>query len=336
MSSFVISRTPYRVSFFGGGTDYPAWYRENPGAVLATSINKYCCLLCRWLPPFFEEKNRVVWSQIELTQDVDEIRHPSVREALKFMGINGVELHHFGDLPARAGMGTSSAFTVAILHALDALKRMKPKKMTLALNAIHVEQDLIKENVGSQDQATCAFGGFNRIEFSGDHNIRVQPVKAGRLKELETSLMLFFTGFSRTASKIAGEQIERIKENKPVLKRLYEMVDEGLGMLLTKNSLTDFGKLLSESWRLKKRLSDRVSTDYIDYIEATAISAGAVGGKLLGAGGGGFMLFFVEPDLQPRVKGKLSSLLHVPFEFEKAGSQIIFNEGGYRFGDRGT
>jgi len=201
---------------------------------------------------------------------------------------------------------------------------MGPNKMTLALDAIYVEENMIKENVGSQDQVASAFGGFNRIEFSRE-NIEVQPVKSRRLKELEGSLLLFFTGFSRTASKIAGEQIERIKENKPILKRLYEMVDEGLGVLLTNNSLNDFGRLLDESWEMKRRLSEKVSTDYIDYIYSNAISAGATGGKLLGAGGGGFLLLFVEPDLQPRVKERLSSLLHVPFKFEKEGGQIIFN-----------
>jgi len=325
MSSFVISRSPYRVSFFGGGTDYPAWYRDNPGAVLATSINKYCYLMCRWLPPFFEHKHTITWSQVERVQEIDEIRHPSVRETLKFMGIKqGADIHHTGDLPARAGMGTSSTFTVTLLHALYTLREVKVNKMQLALDAIHIEQNLIKENIGSQDQTTSAFGGFNRIDFTGEHNIKVTPIKSPRLRELENCLMLFFTGFSRTASQIAKAQIERVEENKPILKRLYEMVDEGTGILLANNNLANFGKLLNEAWELKRQLSDRVSTDYIDYLYANAIRAGAVGGKLLGAGGGGFLLFFVEPDAQPKVKEKLSSLLYVPFEFETGGSRIIF------------
>jgi len=241
------------------------------------------------------------------------------------MGIKqGADIHHTGDLPARAGMGTSSAFTVTLLHALYTLREVKVNKMQLALDAIHIEQNLIKENIGSQDQTTSAFGGFNRIDFTGEHNIKVTPIKSPRLRELENCLMLFFTGFSRTASQIAKAQIERVEENKPILKRLYEMVDEGTGILLANNNLANFGKLLNEAWKLKRQLSDRVSIDYIDYLYANAIRAGAVGGKLLGAGGGGFLLFFVEPDAQPKVKEKLSSLLYVPFEFETGGSRIIF------------
>jgi len=325
MSSFVIARSPYRVSFFGGGTDYPAWYRENPGAVLASSIDKYCYLLCRWLPPFFEHKYHIAYSQIERPQEIDEIRHPAIRETLRFLNItDGVGIHHAGDLPAKAGIGTSSAFTVALLHGLYTLKGVKPNKLALALEAIHIEQNMTKENVGSQDQTMSAFGGFNRIEFRGERNIRVEPIKSDRLKELEKCLMLFFTGFSRTASKVAKAQIERVRENKTILKRFYEMVDEGIGILLTNNCLTKFGELLAEGWSLKKCLHKNVSTDYIDYLYSNAISAGATGGKLLGAGGGGFLLLFVEPDAQAKVKEKLSSLLHVPFKFESGGSRIIF------------
>lgn len=320
----IISRAPYRISFFGGGTDYPAWYRDNPGAVLATSIDKYCYLICRWLPPFFEHRYSVTWSQVERVQEIDEIKHPSVREILKFMGITeGIDIHHTGDLPARAGMGTSSAFTVGLLNALYALRGIKRTKIRLALEAIHIDQNIIKENVGSQDQTTAAFGDFNRIDFTGQ-GIKVTPINSERLKELESCLMLFFTGFSRTASQIAKEQIEKIKENSASLLSMYQMVDEGVRILTSKTNLSDFGKLLNESWKLKRCLSDKVSTEYIDYLYSNAISAGAIGGKLLGAGGGGFMLLFVEPDLQSRVKERLASLLCVPFKFETAGSQIIF------------
>jgi len=322
----IICRTPYRLSFFGGATDYPAWYNENPGAVLATSIDKYCYLLCRWLPPFFEHKHRIVWSQIETPQEVEEIKHPSVRETLKFMEItDGVEIHHAGDLPAMTGMGTSSAFTVALLNALHSLQGEKATKMQLAVEAIHVEQDMIKENVGSQDQAAAAFGGFNRIDFTVD-NIRVTPIKSNRIKKLEQYLMLFFTGFSRTASQIAKEQIDRTKDNKPALQEIYQMVGEGVSILDSNHDLSDFGKLLNEGWHLKRSLSNKVSTEYIDYFYSNAISAGAIGGKLLGAGGGGFLLFFVEPELQSKVKERLSSLLYVPFKFEQQGSQIIYGK----------
>lgn len=325
MPSFVISRTPYRVSFFGGGTDYPSWYRENPGAVLATSIDKYCYLMCRWLPPFFEHKYRIVWSRIELLQEIEEINHPAVRETLKFLGINhGIEIHHAGDLPARAGMGTSSTFTVGLLRALYALQGIRPNKMQLAVDTIHIEQDLIRENVGSQDQTTAAFGGFNRIDFTTD-NMKVSPIKSDRVNKLEECLLLFFTGFSRTASQIAKEWVDRTKANKPILGQMYAMVDEGVKILTGNGRLSDFGKLIGESWKLKKQLSSRIPTDYIDYIYASAISAGAVGGKLLGAGGGGVLLLFVEPDLQPRVKERLSSLLHVPFKFDSSGSEVVFN-----------
>lgn len=323
MSSFIISRTPYRVSFFGGGTDYPAWHRENSGAVLATSINKYCYLLCRWLPPFFAHKHRVVYSEIEMPNEIDEIRHPSVRETLKFMGIkNGIEIHHAGDLPHRAGMGTSSAFTVGLLYALYTLKGIRPTKQQLALDAIYIEQKKIKETVGSQDQVISAYGGFNRIDFRGKDNIKVTPIQSNRLKELEACLMLFFTGFSRTASKIAQDQIDKIRNNRSILLEMYAMVDEGIKILTSERRLIEFGRLLGESWKLKRRLAEKVSTDYIDYIYSNAISASAVGGKLLGAGGGGFILFFVEPDAQAKVKQKLSSLLQVPFKFEHGGSRM--------------
>ncbi len=325
MSNFVIARAPFRISFFGGGTDYPAWYTENPGAVLATSIDKYCYLMCRWLPPFFEHKHHIAYSEIERPQDIDEIRHPAIRETLRFLNITkGVGIHHAGDLPARAGMGTSSAFTVALLHAFYTLKKVNPNKLALAFDAIHIEQNMIKENVGAQDQTMSAFGGFNRIEFRGVHDINVEAIKSDRLKELERCLMLFFTGFSRTASRIAKAQIERISDNKSILKRFYGMVDEGRDILLTDSNLVKFGELLAEGWSLKKRLHKNVSTEYIDFLYSNAISAGATGGKLLGAGSGGFLLLFVEPDAQKKVKEALDSLLNVPFKFESSGSRIIF------------
>ncbi len=325
----IISRTPFRISFFGGGTDYPAWYEENGGAVLGTTINKYCYITCRYLPPFFEHKHRIIYSQMEQVQDIDEIRHPSVREAMKFMGITeGIEIHHDGDLPARTGLGSSSSFTVGLVHALYALKGIIPSKMQLALDTIHIEQERIKENVGSQDQTLAAFGGFNRIDFSREHHIEVQSVtiKPQRLERLQDHLMLFFTGFSRTASQIAGEQIKQIPNKKRELTEMQRMVDEAINILNGNNDLLDFGKLLHESWQLKRSLTNKISTPYIDYVYETATRAGATGGKLLGAGGAGFILFFVKPELQPEVKESLHGLLHVPFQFENLGSQIIFYE----------
>ena len=325
----IISRTPFRISFFGGGTDYPVWYRENGGMVLGTTIDKYCYITCRYLPPFFEHKHRIVYSQTELVRDIDEIRHPSARETLRFMGITeGVEIHHDGDLPARTGLGSSSSFTVGLLHVLYALKEIMPSKMQLARDAIHIEQNMIKENVGSQDQVLAAFGGLNRIDFSGEHHIEVCPVtiKSQRLELLQNHLMLFFTGFSRTASEIAGEQIEQTPNKKRELTEMCRMVDEAINILNGEGDLSEFGKLLHESWQLKRRLTDKISTPYIDYVYETATRAGAIGGKLLGAGGAGFILFFVKPELQPKVKESLRGLLCVPFCFESSGSQIIFYE----------
>ena len=325
----VISRTPFRISFFGGGTDYPVWYRENGGAVLATTIDKYCYLTCRYLPPFFEHKSRIVYSKTEHVKDIDEIQHPSVRETLRFLNIReGVEIHHDGDLPARTGLGSSSSFTVGLLHALYALKGVMPSKRQLAIEAIHIEQEMIKENVGSQDQTLAAFGGFNRVDFSGEHNLQIRAIilSYDRLEQLQNHLMLFFTGFSRTASEIAGEQIKKTPHKKEELSTMYQMVDEAINILSGNHDISEFGKLLHETWQIKRSLTDKISTSQIDDIYATALSAGAIGGKLLGAGGGGFMLFFVKPELQPKVKAKLNHLLHVPFRFETTGSQIIFYE----------
>ncbi|MHB8124411.1 MAG: GHMP family kinase ATP-binding protein [Desulfitobacteriaceae bacterium] len=322
----IISRTPYRISFFGGGTDYPDWYRENGGAVLATGIDKYCYINCRYLPPFFEHKDRIVYSQIELVNDQDEIRHPSVREVLKYLDIKqGVEIHHDGDLPSRSGLGSSSSFTVGLLNALYAMKGIMSSKTQLAQDAIYVEQKIIKENVGSQDQVMSAVGGFNRVDFSED-GFQIKPITIDKEKQqaLQDHLMLFFTGISRTASHIAGEQIHQIPNKKLELTEMYKMVDEGIKILNSSTDLSDFGRLLHESWMLKRSLTEKVSTLYIDYIYNNALKAGATGGKILGAGGGGFILFFIKPELQDGLKAALRGLLNVPFRFENNGSQIIY------------
>jgi len=328
----IISRTPFRISFFGGGTDYPVWFSENGGAVLAATINKHCYISCRYLPPFFNHKSRIVWSMIELVKDVPEIKHPAVRETLAHMGITeGVELHHDGDLPARAGLGSSSAFTVGLLHALYGMKGIMPTKMQLALGAIHIEQKRLKENVGSQDQVMAAFGGFNRVSFSGEDDFQVSPIilRPERLAKLQDHLMLFFTGFARTASDIAGEQIRVARQKHIELSEMQQMVDEAISILNGRGSLAAFGKLLHESWLLKKSLTDKISTPFIDEIYDRARKSGSIGGKLLGAGGGGFLLLFVEPANQRKVEKALGDLLQVPFKFETHGSQIIFNEPNF-------
>ena len=325
----IITRTPFRVSLFGGGTDYPAWYREHGGAVLATTINKYCYIHCRFLPPFFEHRSRIVWSQIELVQETAQIRHPAVREALVLLGITeGVELHHIGDLPARTGLGSSSSFSVGVLNALHGLRGDLVDRMQLAREAIHLEQQRLQETVGSQDQLLAAFGGFNRIDFSGEDNFRVAPVTVGRarLEELEGHLMLFFTGISRTASVIARQQLDAMPQRKRELRAMYQMVDEAVRLLHGGGDLGELGELLDESWRLKRSLAENVSTGYIDDIYDAARKAGAIGGKLLGAGGGGFLLLLVRPEDQARVRAALGTLLCVPFRFESSGSHIAFYE----------
>ncbi len=324
----IISRTPFRISFFGGGTDYPVWYKEHGGAVLATSINKYCYINVRYLPPFFDHKHRVRYSIREEVQNISEIKHPSARECLAFLNFDrGVEIQHNSDLPAGIGIGSSSSFTVGLLNALYALKGKMTTKRQLALEAIHVEQDRIKENVGSQDQTTAAFGGFNKIEFGGEQHIQVRPITldAEKIQLFQEHLMLFFTGFVRTASEIAGEQIKKTPERENELNKMFEMVDEAISILNGDSSdITDFGRLLHEAWMIKRSLTNKITTPFIDEIYETAIKAGALGGKLLGAGGGGCILFFVEPELQPKAKEKLKNLLYVPFQFENLGSQIIY------------
>jgi len=330
----IISRTPFRISFFGGGTDYPTWYKENGGAVLATTINKFCYISCRNLPPFFEHKSRVIWSKIEYIKDISEIEHPSVKACLGFMKIDkGVEIHHDGDLPARTGMGSSSAFTVGLLHGLYAMKGIMPTKRQLALDAIHLEQEVMKENVGSQDQVSAAFGGLNLIEFGGKDNIRVMPITINpqRVKFLQDHMLLFFTGFSRTASEVAGEQIKKIPHMKKELRVMHEMVNHAVAILNSGRPMLEFGKLLHENWKIKKSLSSKISNSSIDDIYATAIKAGAIGGKLLGAGSGGFMLIFADPKAHSKIKEKLNKFLLVPFRFENLGSQIIFYSPGDSF-----
>jgi len=324
----IISKTPFRISFFGGGTDYPVWYNDNSGAVLGTTIDKYCYITCRHLPPFFNHKHRIVYSKIENVNDVCDIEHPAVKATLNFMNIKeGMEIHHDGDLPARTGLGSSSSFTVGLLHSLYALKGVMPTKLRLAKEAIHVERGILKETVGSQDQVLASLGGFNRIDFASNDEIKVQPIimTADRLSGLQKHLMLFFTGFSRFASKIAEEQVANTHKKKKELSRMHEMVNEAMGIVSDERDIVDFGKLLHESWIIKHSLTDKISTPEIDDIYDTALRAGAIGGKLLGAGGGGFMLFFARPEDQPAVKKTLSKLLHVPFNFENSGSEIIFH-----------
>lgn len=326
----VITKTPFRVSFFGGGTDYPVWYKENAGAVLSTTIDKYCYISCRYLPPFFEHKHRIVYSKIENVRQTEEIQHPAVKAILEFCGIaKGVEIHHDGDLPARAGLGSSSSFTVGLLHSLYALKGYIISEQQLSREAIYVERDVLNENVGSQDQVAVAYGGFNRIIFHKDDGFSVEPltIRKEKLQQLESHLMLVFTGFSRFASQIASEQIKNTPRKKEELHCMQQMVDEAADILNKDNDINEFGKLLNKAWKLKRSLSEKISTSQIDDIYSAALKAGAIGGKLLGAGGGGFMLLFVPPERRRSVKQKLKGFLEVEFSFENEGSRIIYYAG---------
>lgn len=322
----VISQTPFRISFFGGGTDYPIWYEKNGGAVISATINKYSYITCRHLPPYFEHKNRVVWSKIELVKEAHEIEHPSVRETLKFLDINdGVEIQIHNDVPARSGLGASSSFTVGLLNALNALKGKMVSKEQLALNAIHIEQNVLKENVGSQDQVAAAFGGFNKIEFGGAKKINVKPLTltSNKVKLLEDNMMLFFTGFSRNASEVAADQIKNISHKEAELKTMHSYVEEAEILLAKDNFISDFGKLLHENWLLKRELSSKITNSDIDEIYNIGKGAGAYGGKLLGAGGGGFIMFLIAPEKHKALREKLNKLVYVPVKFENSGSKII-------------
>jgi len=326
----VITSTPLRISFFGGGTDYPVWYQQHGGAVLSTTINKYCYITCRRLPPFFEYHSRVSYSKVENVRRNDTIEHPSVRGCLQFLGIEeGVEIHHVADLPARTGLGTSSAFTVGLLLGLHALQERMRDKQTLAREAIHVEQELLQEAVGAQDQVSAAYGGFNRINFHSDGTIEVRRVlaSANRLAELEGHLALYFTGFSRTASEIANEQIGATPKKEKELAMMLEMVGEGEAIIADPaRSLHEFGKLLDDSWKIKRTLTRKITNSEIDDIYQAGLEAGALGGKLLGAGGGGFMLFFVPPDRRQLLRERLKKLLCVPFSFSNKGSHVVVYE----------
>ena len=324
----IISRTPFRISFFGGGTDYPIWYNEHGGMVLSATINKYAYITARILPPFFDFKYRIQYYKKEEVKNLEAIEHPVVREVLKASQIpHGLEVVHSADLPARAGLGSSSTFTVGMLHALYAMKHKMVTKRELALSAINLEQNIIGESVGSQDQTAAAFGGLNLIEFNRQQTFQVQEmtISEERINSLQDHLLLCFTGFSRTAEKVAKSQIEATVDKHKELFLMKEILLQAKEILISENfSIDDFGLLLNEQWLLKRSITKHISNPAIDEIYNAGLSAGAMGGKLLGAGGGGFMLFVAKPENHQRIKDKLKDKLFVPFRFEKTGSQIIY------------
>ncbi|MDP3921286.1 MAG: kinase [Candidatus Omnitrophota bacterium] len=326
----IVSRTPFRISFFGGGTDYPAWYRKYGGMVLGSTIDKFCYISCRYLPPFFDFKHRIVYSQIDSVNEVKDIKHPAVRGILNTMDVkNGLEIHHDGDLPARSGLGSSSSFTVGLIHAIHALKGQMISKKDLATEAVHMEQDILKEHVGSQDQVLTTHGGLNVIQFHADDSFDITPLilAKDRIEDFQKHMMLVFTGFTRIASEIAKHHIANMEARKREMQIMQQMAKEGMEILINpKIPIENFGKLLHEYWQYKRSLSDKVTTPALDTIYEAAKSAGAYGGKLLGAGGGGFMLLFARPDRQPEIREKLKDLIHVNFRLDFTGSKIVIYE----------
>ncbi len=331
--AFFTSRTPFRLSFFGGGTDYPQWYRSEGGAVLSTTIDKYCYISGRWLPPFFSYSHRIVWSHIETVSSIAEIMHPAVRQGLRmlnFTDAEGVELHHQADLPARTGIGSSSAFAVGLIRVLTALRRSTPDedlpdRETLYLKAIALEQEWIKDAVGSQDQVATAVGGLNVIRFAPDGRITVTPlgISPDRQAALEARLLLVYTGLSRAGPELARQIIDNLGHRTATLRRMQVLVDQAAALLASEDTLDGFGDMLDETWALKRNLSDQVSNDRIDAIYAAARQAGARGGKLLGAGSSGFIVLYVPPERQDAVRQALATLLEVPFRFETQGSVLM-------------
>ena len=322
----IISKTPYRISFFGGGTDFPYWYKEHGGAVLSTTIDKYCYISCRKLPPFFAHKHRFVYSIIEDVVALSDVKHPAIRGILQWLDIQeGLEIHHDGDLPARSGLGSSSSFTVGLLHVLSAYRNNYYSKEDLARDAIHCEQNVIGEVVGSQDQISAAYGGLNRIEFNQDGIFSVSPliIPASRKSQLEKNLLLFFTGKTRLASSVAKQKVANFANKKSQLFEMRSMVAEGINILTDRSlPLSDFGHLLHQAWLHKRDLANGVTNSEIDSIYEAGRAAGAIGGKLLGAGGGGFILFYVEEDQHQSVINAMAPLVYVPFKFESEGSSI--------------
>lgn len=325
----VITRTPFRISFFGGGTDYPAWYHQYGGAVLSTSINKYCYITVRHLSDLFPYRYRIRYTRQEEVQHIHEIGHQSVRECLQFLNLHDkrLEVQHNADLPAMTGLGSSSSFTVGLLNALYALDGKEATRQQLTEQAIHVERERLKENVGSQDQTAAAFGGLNRIEFkaSGEIIVSPLPIIQERIDRLEQHCMLIFTGQSRIASVIAAEQIKNIPTKEQELFTMREMVDHATDILTSsEDRFYDFGKLLNESWRIKQTLSSKITNPIINAMYEEGLKAGAWGGKLLGAGGGGFLLLFADPALHPQIKERLKEFMTVPIRFENGGTQVIY------------
>lgn len=321
----IITKTPFRMSFFGGGTDMESFFREHGGAVLSTTFDKYCYVNVRHLPRFFEFSTELSYSQIERVSSVEDIRHPAIRNAMKMLDMHEIRLTYEADLPARSGLGTSSSFAVGMLSAFYALKGKYVDKKRLADEAIYLERVLCQEAGGWQDQIAASFGGFNRINFSAD-GYEVLPViiSPERKKQLNDNLMLFFTGFTRFSAEVQKLNGERTPDRIARLKEMSALVNDAEMVLTNKHAdLDNFGRLLDHTWRLKRQTGSAISTDSIDMLYENAMKAGALGGKLLGAGGGGFFVFYVPQESQESVKQAMNGLLHVPFQFENGGTRVV-------------
>lgn len=321
----IITKTPFRMSFFGGGTDMENYFRENGGAVLSTSFDKYCYVTVRHLPRFFDYSTELSYSRIERVTDVEDINHPAVREAMKMLDMHEIRLTYEADLPARSGLGTSSSFAVGMLNAFHALKGKYADKKKLANEAIYLERVLCNEAGGWQDQIAASYGGFNRINFNAD-GYEVLPViiSPERKKQLNENLMMFFTGFTRFSAAVQQANNLGSRDKNSYLKEMYSLVDDAEKVLTDKNTnLDDFGRLLDHTWKLKRQTGSAVSTDSIDELYERGIQAGAIGGKLLGAGSGGFLVFYVQPEKKEAVKNTMKDLMYIPFEFETSGTQVI-------------
>jgi len=327
----ILTRTPLRISFFGGGSDFPNWFLQNGGEVISTTIDKYCYISARKLPPFFNHRHRIVYSKVENVNFHNEIEHPVVRAVLKEMKIDdGIELHHFSDLPARSGLGSSSAFTAGTLLALGNLYGLSKSKLNLSNESINIEQNILKENVGCQDQIAVSFGGFNHISFNrnGEYQVNRLDIELKKLKLLQENILLFFTGVSRLSSEIQLDQVENLSSNKNKISSIQNLVQESLNILQGKQSLDDFGYLLDTTWKIKETLGKKVSNPKIDQIYSEIIKAGALGGKVLGAGGGGFMIFYVQKKNHKNILSlaKELNLVHVPYKFENDGAKVIYKK----------
>nr|WP_305182377.1 kinase [uncultured Schaedlerella sp.] len=322
----VITKTPFRMSFFGGGTDMEEYFKRHGGAVLSSTFDKYCYVNVRHLPPFFEYRTELVYSKTERVCAVQDIQHPAIRNAMEIMDMHDLRLTYEADLPARSGLGTSSSFAVGMLNAFYALKGKYADKKKLADEAIYLERTLCAEAGGWQDQIAAAFGGLNKIIFHGD-GYEVNPViiSPERKRILNNNLMLFFTGFTRFSADIQSQNSKISKEKRTLLNEMCAQVEEA-EKILTDNTrdLAEFGRLLHDTWKLKKETGKGISTDEVDAIYQKGIEAGASGGKLLGAGGGGFLLFYVEPEYQSQVKKAMEHLLYIPFEFEDSGTRVLY------------